>query len=66
MASDSLFGPSPAEVMYARQKELTDQQNNQYEALLATASTPEARNYMLAGNLLSQAIPPLFLSLIPI
>jgi len=58
--ADSLFGPSPAEVMYARQKELTDQQNKQYEAMLATASTPAERNYMLAGNLLSQAISPLF------
>jgi hypothetical protein len=58
--ADSLFGPSPAEVMYARQKELTDQQNRQYEAMLATASTPAERNYMLAGNLLSQAISPLF------
>ena len=58
--ANSLFGPSPAEVMYARQKELTDQQNRQYEAMLATASTPAERNYMLAGNLLSQAISPLF------
>jgi len=57
--ANSLFGPSPQEVMYARQKELEDRQAAQYDAMLATATNPAERNYMMAGQMFSQALSPL-------
>lgn len=55
----NLFGPSPAEIMAARQKELEDRQQAEYTAMLQTAQTPAERTYMMAGRTLSQAFSPL-------
>ena len=55
----NLFGPSPTEIMAARQKELEDRQQAEYIAMLETAKTPAERTYMMAGRTLSQALSPL-------
>jgi len=55
----NLFGPSPTEIMAARQKELEDRQQAEYMAMLQTAQTPAERTYMMAGRTLSQALSPL-------
>lgn len=55
----NLFGPSPTEIMAARQKELEDRQQAEYIAMLETAKTPAERTYMMAGRTLSQAFSPL-------
>ena len=57
--ADSLFGPSPAQILYARQKDLADRQAEDYRTYLATAQTPAERTSIMAGRTLTQGFAPL-------
>ena len=54
--ADSLFGPSPAEILYSRQKDLADRQSAEYNAYLGSASSPAERTAIMAGRTLTQGI----------